>query len=51
MLASRESPVTVRLVVIGDDSGAGHGAKGYNGWAAQLGKLLNQQYGLFAATS
>ncbi|CAE7263289.1 unnamed protein product [Symbiodinium pilosum] len=35
----------MQLVVIGDDSGAGHGAKGYNGWAAQLGKLLNQQYG------
>ena len=34
-----------RLVVIGDDSAVGHGARGYNGWAAQLGKLLNQQYG------
>jgi len=35
----------MQLVVIGDDSAVGHGAKGYNGWAAQLGKLLNQQYG------
>lgn len=34
-----------RLVVVGDDAAAGHGADGYNGWAAQLGTLLNQQYG------
>lgn len=35
----------LQLVVVGDDAAAGHGADGYNGWAAQLGTLLNQQYG------
>mmetsp|Transcript_37501 Transcript_37501/g.83737 ORF Transcript_37501/g.83737 Transcript_37501/m.83737 type:complete len:841 (-) Transcript_37501:158-2680(-) len=35
----------MQLLVVGDDSAVGHGAHGYNGWAANLGKLLNQQYG------
>ena len=31
--------------MIGDEAAAGHGASKYNGWAAQLGKLLNEKFG------
>eukprot|EP00931_Biecheleriopsis_adriatica_P016599 TRINITY_DN12181_c0_g1_i1.p1 TRINITY_DN12181_c0_g1~~TRINITY_DN12181_c0_g1_i1.p1 ORF type:complete len:868 (+),score=173.84 TRINITY_DN12181_c0_g1_i1:87-2606(+) len=34
-----------RIVVLGDDVALGHGAKGYEGWAAQLGKKLHETYG------
>lgn len=37
--------VSTRLAVIGDDAATGHGAAGYNGWAAQMGKMLNKEFG------
>ena len=52
MVATRcDTVATMRLLILGDDSAVGHGARGYNGWAAQLGKLLNHEYGLIAASS
>lgn len=33
------------MAMIGDEAAAGHGASKYNGWAAQLGKLLNEKFG------
>ncbi|CAJ1380724.1 unnamed protein product [Effrenium voratum] len=35
----------LQLVVVGDDVAAGHGAAGYKGWSAELGRLLNEQFG------
>ena len=30
---------------MGDDAAAGHGAADYNGWAAQMGKMLHEEFG------
>lgn len=35
----------LRLAVVGDDAATGHGAADYNGWAAQMGKMLHEEFG------
>lgn len=39
------SPGALRLAVVGDDAATGHGAADYNGWAAQMGKMLHEEFG------
>mmetsp|Transcript_51519 Transcript_51519/g.136136 ORF Transcript_51519/g.136136 Transcript_51519/m.136136 type:complete len:854 (-) Transcript_51519:195-2756(-) len=39
------APGALRLVVAGDSVAAGAGAWGFNGWAAQLGKVLHEKWG------